>query len=742
MCGIGAIINGKTERITEMMSPIRARGEPESFNEYEVIGNTVISCNRLKIVGRETGKQPVHNEDKTIFAIFNGEIYNYEQLKRELEEKGHIFSTKTDTEILVHGFEEWGNNLSKFLDGQFAFVVYDKKNRKYLAVRDHFGIKPLFWAKENETVYFASELKQLVGFVKDIKEVLPSHFIADEKVERYYALKSKENNDDVENAKVKIRTLFDEAVKKRVNTDLPIAVFLSGGIDSTAVLATAKKYHNKVAAIVVGNYWESEDSDYKAAMKYCKENDIPVIARNPPTEQELFELIPEIVKVTESFEPNMIKQSGLSLFLSKIAKEHGFKVVLCGEGADEVFCGYPEFTKITKDKIKELSFDFFNNLYRTQLQRVDRTSMSHTIEVRVPFMDKTLVEYAINLTPELKINGKTTKWILRKAMEDRLPKYISERKKVVLSEGMGLKGNSLKDGLFTQKISNLLSRKELEKVKKEFSNFLLLNSEDAYYFKIYNKLGYSKLEFNGRTIVNKTHSTISKEDILEIINKKRFRRDIPYKIDEVFKLSIIENKPIKMVGFWGIGTKGDPDKIDLEAIKHLQNLMKQVKDIFEPGLEFTFIIADKHGEMNGVPKELAEKYADSISKILLKNRFKVIWLSSLWEKYNISREKIKEELSKKSSEWWKRIENKELLLENASKFNHNKKPQDAVKFYLVMRELEKSMLEKEFNDYIFQTYSDSKMQMVLPNMSKIYMYARKGWSNAPWFCKEKELPHK
>ena len=742
MCGIGAIIKGQTERITEMMFPIKTRGEFESFNEHRVIGNTVISCNRLKIVGRGTGKQPVHNEDKTIFAVLNGEIYNYEKLKKELEEKGHVFLTETDTEILVHGFEEWGNNLPKYLDGQFAFIIYDKKNEKYLAGRDHFGIKPLFWAKENGAVYFVSELKQLVGFVEEIKEVLPSHLVTDGKVERYYTLKSKENDDNVENGKNKIRALFDEAVKKRVNTDLPIAVFLSGGIDSTAVLATAKKYHNKVAAIVVGNYWESEDSDYKAAMRYCKENNIPVISRNPPTEQELFELIPEIVKVTESFEPNMIKQSGLSLFLSKIAKEHGFKIVLCGEGADEVFCGYSEFTNIGIDKIKELSFDFSNNLYRTQLQRVDRTSMAYTIEVRVPFMDKKLVEYGINLAPELKVKGKSTKWILRRAMEDRLPKYISERKKVVLSEGMGLKGNSLKDGLFTQKISNLHTKKELEKIKNEFSKFLLLNSEDAYYFKIYNKLGYSKLEFNGRTIVNKTHSTISKEDVLEIINKKRFRRDIPYKIDEVVELSIIENKPIKIVGFWGIGTKGNPDKIDLEVIKHLQNLMKQVKDIFEPGIEFTFIIADNHGEMNGVPKELAEKYVNSISKILLKNGFKVIWLSSLWKKYGISREKISLELNKKTSDWWEKIENKKLLLENASKFNHNKNSQDAVKFYLVMRELEKSMLEKEFEDYIFQTYSDSKMQMVLPDMPTIYMYARKGWSNAPWFCEEKELPHK
>ena len=739
MCGIGVIINGKTERIVEMMNLVKARGEDESFNEHQVIGETVLSCNKLKILGRETGKQPVHNETKEIFAVFNGEVYNYEELKAELEKLGHIFYTATDTEILVHGYEEWGVDLPKVLDGQFAFVVYDKKTGKYLAARDHFGIKPIYWAKNKKTIYFASELKQLVNFSDNIEEILPGHFVSDSQIHEYYSLKSKKINDSSDKAAIRIRALFDEAVRKRCNTDLPIAVFLSGGVDSTAVLATARKYHDRVAAVVVGNYWESEDSDYKAAMRYCRENAIPVIARNPPTEQQLFDMIPEIIKITESFEPNIIKQSGLSLFLSKIAKEHGFKIVLCGEGADEIFCGYPEFTKVRIETVKTLLFDFFNNLYKTQLQRVDRTSMANTIEVRVPFMDKKLVEYAINLAPKLKIRRKTTKWILRKAMQDRLPAYISKRKKIVLSEGMGLKGNSLTNGLFAKKINKLVSKKEFEEVKRDFRKYLISNSEDAYYVQIYNRIGYTKLNFRGRTLSNKTHSSVSADDIIQIITNGRYRRDKPYKINEIIKLSIIENKPIKMFGFWGIGTKCRPDKIDYEAINHLKDLMKQVKKVFKPGIEFTFIIADEHAEMNGVSKGVAENYAREITNILLHNGLTVIKLSSLWKKYGLSIEKIQKELNKKNKDWWKRINNKELLLENASKFNHNKKPKESVKFYYVMRELEKSMLEEEFADSIFQTYSDSRMANLLPDIPTFYMYARKGWCNVPWFTKENEL---
>jgi len=710
MCGIGAIINGNVEKITELMTPIKTRGE--SYNEHKIIGNTIISCNRLKITGRKTGKQPIHNE--RIYTVFNGEIYNYEELKIALEQKGYIFQTETDTEILIHGYEEWGEKLPNYLDGQFSFIIYNKQTKEYFAARDHFGIKPLYFAKENSTTYIASELKQLINFSKEIEEVLPGHYIKDGTISRYYKLENKTINDSFSEIKIKIRKLLDNAVKKRCNTDLPIAVFFSGGIDSTSVLAAARRYHKDVTAILIGKYWESENSDYKIGIQYCKENGIPVIVENPPTEDELFNDIEKIVGITESFEPNMIKQAGLSLHMAKIAKENGFKIVLCGEGADEIFGGYPEFTNIPLKDVKNKSFQFFNNLYKSQLQRVDRTSMQHTVEVRVPFMDKELVEYGICINSDLKIKGTITKYIFREAMEE-LPKYIVERKKVVLSEGMGLKGNCLISGMFTEKINNLKSLSNSESRK-----YKLTNAEENYYFSIYKKFQYTNLKFTGRTTVNKINSTDSA--LLNIFN--RFSRDTPHKI------SI--HGPIHLVGFWGIGNKEAPDNLDIKTIDYVDNMLHLLREQHKPGAKFTFIIADSHGEMNGFPKS---SYGEKISELLLEKGFKIVKLSSLWKKYGISPELIQQELDLKENDWWSEIPHKETLLENA-KHNQNKNPEDAAKFYLVMRELEKDMLKKEFPSHIFQTYSDSKISRIFPDMPRIHMYARKRWSNVSWFKKE------
>ena len=192
MCGIGAIINGKTEEIHKIMGPIKARGELDSFNENKIIGKTVLSCNRLRIVGRETGKQPIHNETKNVFAVLNGEIYNYEKLRQELKEKGHVFSTNTDTEVLVHAYEQWDKEFVKKLDGMFAFVIFDKKKNEFLAARDPYGIKPLFFAIEKDTTYFASEAKQLVKHCNLIKEVLPGTMIVNGDIKRYYELPEKD----------------------------------------------------------------------------------------------------------------------------------------------------------------------------------------------------------------------------------------------------------------------------------------------------------------------------------------------------------------------------------------------------------------------------------------------------------------------------------------------------------------------------------------------------------------------
>ena len=160
MCGIGAIINGNTEQLTGLMQPVKQRGE--SFNEHVIMKNVALSCNRLKIVDRENAKQPLTNEDQTIFAVLNGEIYNHKKLKKILTKKGHIFKTDSDTEVLVHGYEEWKEKLPKKLDGQFAFVIYNSKNNEFFATRDPLGIKPLYYAKQKKTFYFVFRLTQFL----------------------------------------------------------------------------------------------------------------------------------------------------------------------------------------------------------------------------------------------------------------------------------------------------------------------------------------------------------------------------------------------------------------------------------------------------------------------------------------------------------------------------------------------------------------------------------------------------
>ncbi len=498
MCGIGAIIGGDPKGIENLMEKVRHRGE--TFNESARLDDVVLSCNRLPIVDEEHGSQPVFNEDKTVFAVLNGEIYNYQELQTDLIGQGHVFRTNTDTEILVHGHEQWGSHIVDKLDGQFAFVLYDSHSKDFLAARDHFGIKPLYMSRKDSARYFSSEVKQLVGFSDTIEEVMPGHLATKDGMQRYYSLPVADTNAIPETSH--LQALIEDAVKKRVQTSLPIAVFFSGGIDSTIVLSTARKYHDDVTAIIMGKEWESEVSDSYHAKRYCEEQGIPYIKCPLPSEQELFDNIPQVVSIIESFEPNLAKQSPLSYYLSKFARRYGFKVALCGEGADELFAGYPEFMSLDNDQIKEKSLQFFSDLYRTQLQRVDRTSMYHTLEVRVPFLDKELVEYALEIPSELKVKDGISKWILRECFRDELPDYILNRKKIVLSEGMGFPGNSLENGLFTELTSKQVSDHQLKYFQRNLSRYAIETKEEAYYLSHYLKAGYGKLTFSSRPTVN------------------------------------------------------------------------------------------------------------------------------------------------------------------------------------------------------------------------------------------------
>ncbi|MEO8637484.1 MAG: asparagine synthase (glutamine-hydrolyzing) [Candidatus Taylorbacteria bacterium] len=745
MCGIAAIIGKKKQesgRLKAMLAPIAHRGEQKYFNESADFGVCVLGMNRLAIVDREKGKQPISSSDGRYHIVFNGEIYNFKDLQKELKEIGYSFSTDSDTEVLVNGYAEWKEKLLEKISGMFAFFIYDSKDGTFFAARDSFGVKPLYWAIDgNENYYFASEIKSLVDFeeLKTANLFPAGHLMDNGKLKKYFSIDAKIDENITEKIAVdKIRELFDHSIKIRTQTDLPVAVYLSGGIDSTAVLATALKYHPDTTAIIIGN---DHSTDRETAVRYCKENNIKYVVGVPPTEAELAETIPEIVRMTESFEPNMIRQSAVSYVIAKTAAEKGFKVILCGEGSDEIFAGYPEFTHLkTSQEIEKKIDSFLSDLHRTQLQRVDRTSMAFTTEVREPFLDKDLVRFVLTIPPSLKIrndNGKVvSKYIFRKAMQDRLPDYIYNREKVVLSEGAGFKGNQKIGGLFYDIVSKEISDRELEELKVKYTDWNLETKEEAYYFKQYLKFGYDKAIFNQlRTTVNKIdtqqNDTSLAMEILKSFDTWKFKREQPKtlaKLLETILLAVRSKKPIQFVMYWG---KGERDKVgekEKKAISYLEKMLKGIQEKYPTGSKITFILTDTHAELNGYTKLQIDQYFDSVIQLAKQVGFATVRLSTL------ASFDEKDLMKKKDGI---KINNDLLgiLIESSEKHCKRYDPDTGAKLYYLQNQIEKKEIEKNFSDTIFLTYNGNEFDEILPNGLPIfYMHSLdRGTSIKPWF---------
>ena len=751
MCGIGAIygkkIANKEFAIRRSLELVKHRG----FSHYEIkiLDNCVLGGNRLQIVDRSRAIQPQSNEDESVFVVFNGEIFNYKKLKKELLNKRHIFRTDSDTEVLVHLWEEYKERMLGRLDSEmFAFFIYDKKRDVFFAARDPYGVKPLYYARDKlGNWHFASEIKQLTQF-KEIDEIefFPQgHYMLNGKLSKYHRVPypSKKSNENLNEIIANIRRLFDEAVKKRVDTDLPIAVFFSGGLDSASVLSTAMKYHDNVTAIIVGH---ASAPDVLVAKRYCKENNIKFTYFDPPNEKELSELIPKIVYITESFEPNMIRQSAVSYYISKVARENGFKVVLCGEGPDEIFAGYPEFKNCKNSSdVSKMITTFIENLPRTQFQRVDRTSMHFTVEVRVPFFDTNFVDYALKIPSELKIkkigNEKTTKWILREAMRDRLPDYIVNRPKVVLSEGAGYKGNQLVGGLFYEIVKDKITDVEFERIKREYPDWNITNKEVAFYFEFFNDNLFTKAKFNKkRPLVNAIDSIKDEradriaENILNSIDNKEIMKKTPFREDEIKKSlfeSIRKKQPIRFVGYWGVEKK-KPDKAEIIAFESLKHIENNVKKYYLKS-EIILILTDLHGKINEVNEKIITDYYTEIRKLAQKYGFKTIFLSKIYGCNKLTIEYVKHELNEKSPTWWRNIKLKKELVKSADKHHGGKNKEEGAKLYALASSYDSRFVEKIFSDSIFFTYNSPKWQEILPNLPTIYLYGvGKNKSIKPW----------
>jgi asparagine synthase (glutamine-hydrolysing) len=512
MCGITAIFGkyqNKESFMKDSLNKIKHRGT--SFYELRVFEKGALGANRLPIVGRDSGHQPLSNEEGTVFAAQNGEIFNYKELKEQLKSKGHKFKTDCDTEVLAHLYEEYGEKMIDKIDSEmYAFVIYDTKKNNYFVARDRFGVKPLFYAQDKNNFYFGSELKQLAqfDFIKEIKIFPKGCYMYNGKIKKYHNIKYSNKIKNLDFAKTKLTELMVEAVKKRVDTDLPIAVLLSGGVDSSLVMELATRFHKDVTAFILGI---PGSSDYEASMRLCKNNNYKyrIVYPNVDYAKEFEKLIYHL----EMYEAQVIRQSFALDILSKEVVRAGYRIALVGEASDELFGGYNEFSRLNDDHINKGCFMITNDLERSHNMRVDRMSMKHTLETRAPFFDTKVAEFALQIDGRLKVRREnhqiTTKYILRKVAEEFLPDYIAWRYKVPFANGAGMNvGFNFRsqDGDVAKAVLSE-NKGNLDMHTKNKHGFI--TEEEQIYYQKYKDFKFNKLHNSHHRIITKeTLSTI------------------------------------------------------------------------------------------------------------------------------------------------------------------------------------------------------------------------------------------
>ena len=490
MCGIAVIAGEKNEKLLlEMMKKMKHRG-PDDQGTF-IQDNISMGQVRLSIIDIKTGKQPIFNEAKDKCIVYNGEIYNFQNIKKGLENR-HKFVTTTDTEVLLHLYEEKGIDCVNDLEGMFAFAIWD--NNQLFIARDRIGIKPLYYAKKNNSILFTSELKALCD-CEDINEFPPGcTYTSGKGFSKYYHYpQPAELECDADDLSEKIRVNLSDAVEKRMVSDVPVGVFLSGGLDSSIIASVMKKNVDELHSFSVGTkdspdlYYAKQVSEYLGTVHH----------EYIISEEELFNHLEEIIYYLESYDGALIRSAVANFFVSKLARQH-VKVILTGEGADELFSGYSYLKKIKdKDSLFAELNAITSKLHNTNLQRTDRMTMAHSVEARVPFLDHSFIELIYSIPVEMRMakNG-IEKWLLRKAFEKDLPPHIAWRPKLKFSEG------SKALDILKNKIDNLITEEEFASTCNK-TKIPLKNKEEVYYYKIfrnfYGKIGVADIV--GRTNV-------------------------------------------------------------------------------------------------------------------------------------------------------------------------------------------------------------------------------------------------
>ncbi len=458
MCGIVCAfdLKEKTEvlrpQLLEMSKKIRHRG-PDWSGIYSDI-NVIMAHERLAIVDPVSGKQPLFSDDKKIILAANGEIYNHRDIRKQFEGK-YNFQTASDCEVILALYKEKGTAFLDDLSGIFAFALYDQENDSYLIARDHMGIIPLYMGwDQNGTFYVGSELKALEGVCTKIELFPPGHFLDSKsgELEKWYVRDwtdfeaVKENQTSID----ELRDALEAAVHRQLMSDVPYGVLLSGGLDSSVTSAVAKKYAEK--RIESGDtkdaWWPQlhsfsvglEGSPDLAAAQKVADHIGTVHHEIKFTIQEGLDAIKDVIYNLETYDITTIRASTPMYLMARVIKSMGVKMVLSGEGADEIFGGYLYFHKAPNaQEFHEETVRKLDKLHMYDCLRANKSLAAWGIEGRVPFLDKEFMDVAMRINPQDKmINGeRMEKWVIRKAFESYLPESVAWRQKEQFSDGVG-----------------------------------------------------------------------------------------------------------------------------------------------------------------------------------------------------------------------------------------------------------------------------------------------------------------
>jgi len=482
MCGIFAMTSHIDKSVmNEVLDSMKHRG-PDEGKEVP-LEKFHLGHQRLSIIGLEDGIQPIHNRDKSKWIVCNGEIYNYPKLKQKLKTADVSFLTESDSESALKIYEQYGVEGIKQLDGMFAFFIADEKNNTFVAARDTLGIKPLYYGIDTNGNYvFSSELKTLYLVTKDVHEFPAGHYYTPETgFVCYRRIESpsitEEKYEDAYTSM--IHEQLTDAVEKRLLADVEVGVLLSGGLDSSLIAAIAAKLNKSdkpVKSFCVG----SEGSvDLKRARDVAEAIGTEHY-EYVYTPDELIEAIPKVIYALESYEPSLVRSALPNYFVSKLASQH-VKVILSGEGADELFAGYDYMKKFdTTETLNDEIIRVINTLHNINLQRADRMSMAHSLELRVPFLDLDLIQDALEIPANLKLHTEEQmeKTILRKSFNNMLPEHVLWRKKEEFSEGSGALD------ILENYANEHITDSEFKQLQKEAS-IDLRSKQEALYFKYF-----------------------------------------------------------------------------------------------------------------------------------------------------------------------------------------------------------------------------------------------------------------